>query len=199
MMRGHDLGGMFVDPGVSGSIPIRQRPAGRELLAVLKPGDTVIAAKLDRLFRSSSDALNTAQELKEQGVSLIISDMGPDPVTENGVSKLFFTMLAAFAEFERTRIAERVAEGRKAKAAAGGATGGEPKYGWRVVGQGRDARLAVHEGEQEVMRVVRRCKQAGMGLRETGRYLTMQGHLSRRGKPFSHEQVNRMLTAGGAM
>ncbi len=39
---------VFEEPGVSGGTALADRPGGRELLAVLRPGDTVIVAKLDR-------------------------------------------------------------------------------------------------------------------------------------------------------
>ena len=61
-------------------------------------------------------------------------------MTENGMAKLFFTMLAAFAEFERGRIAERTAEGRKSSA-AGGHLGGPALSGYHKVGAGKNAML----------------------------------------------------------
>src|ERR671917_2564176 len=103
---------------------LAERPGGRELLAVLRPGDTVIVAKLDRAFRNAADALATAETWKKRGVDLIVADMGTEPVTQNGVSRMFFGMLALVAQFERERIAERTAEGRAAKRRAGGHIGG---------------------------------------------------------------------------
>jgi hypothetical protein len=72
----------------------------------LKPGDTVITAKLDRMFRSALDALGVLADLKTKGVSLHMIDLGGD-VTGNGISKLVFTILSAVAEAERDRIRER--------------------------------------------------------------------------------------------
>src|SRR5215813_6780106 len=91
------------DQGVSGSIQLAKRPQGSRLWQQLQRNDVLIAAKLDRLFRSAEDALSTARQLQERSVSLILVDMGSDPVTGNGVSKLFFTLLAAISEFERSR------------------------------------------------------------------------------------------------
>ena len=48
-MHGLALARVFLEQGVSGSVPLGERPAGRELVAALQPGDAVIAAKLDRL------------------------------------------------------------------------------------------------------------------------------------------------------
>ena len=98
----------FDDVGVSGSIPLVNRPSGSRLCAALDTGDSIIVAKLDRLFRSAADALAMAETLKKQGVNLYILDMGTEPVTANGASRMFFGMLALVAEFERTRIKERL-------------------------------------------------------------------------------------------
>ena len=56
-MHGFTLAGVLVEEGVSGSVPVENRPVGGLLFAKLEHGDIVIAAKLDRLFRSALDAL----------------------------------------------------------------------------------------------------------------------------------------------
>src|SRR5688572_24667430 len=63
---GRDLAAVFVEEGVSGSIPLDQRPQGAALLAFAQPGDTIVAAKLDRLFRSALDALQTVEQLRKR-------------------------------------------------------------------------------------------------------------------------------------
>jgi DNA invertase Pin-like site-specific DNA recombinase len=193
MMRGETITRVFSDPGVSGGTPIGRRPGGAELMEALQPGDTVIAAKMDRIFRSAEDALVTAGRLQERQVKLVIADMGPDPVTENGAAKLFFTMLAAFAEFERNRIAERVTDGRRAKSRAGGFVGGLPPYGFRVVGSGRDAKLVQDEGEQETIKRARELRAQGLPVSEVAVALAEEGYFSRNGDEFMPMQVYRML------
>jgi DNA invertase Pin-like site-specific DNA recombinase len=141
LMKGLGLARIFQEQGVSGSLPLEDRPVGGELYHSLQPGDTLIVAKLDRAFRNAADALAKADGWKRGGVRLIVADMGPDPVTGNGVAKLFFGMLALVAEFERERILERTNDGRRAKAGRGGHVGGSAPFGYRVVGQGREARL----------------------------------------------------------
>src|SRR5215210_6860024 len=99
----------FVERGVSGSVPLAERPQGGALLDLVKPGDVIITPKLDRCFRSALDALDVLQKLKERGVSLHMIDLGGD-VTGNGISKLLFTILSAVAEAERDRIRERITD-----------------------------------------------------------------------------------------
>jgi putative DNA-invertase from lambdoid prophage Rac len=66
----------------------------------VKSGDVIITAKLDRMFRSALDALGVLGDLKARKVSLHMIDLGGD-VTDNGISKLVFTILSAVAEAER--------------------------------------------------------------------------------------------------
>ena len=77
-------------------------------------------------------------------------DVSTDPVMSSACGKLFFSMLASFAEFERMRIRERIAEGKTGKLARGGHAGGEAPYGWRIEGAGRLARLVEEPAEQAV-------------------------------------------------
>ncbi len=69
----HRLGGVesfFVEKGVSGSLELSKRLEGARLLSELKPGDVIICSKLDRMFRSARDALNTVKELETKRISL---------------------------------------------------------------------------------------------------------------------------------
>jgi DNA invertase Pin-like site-specific DNA recombinase len=139
------------EPGVSGGKPLADRPEGGPLLAELKPGDTLIVAKLDRAFRNAADALAVAEQLKGRKVDLIIADMGSEPVTQNGVSRMFFGMLALVAEFERDRIKERSNEGRMAKQRNGGHIGGSTPFGFRKIGTGRAAKLEADPVQQAAL------------------------------------------------
>lgn len=157
---------VITDPGVSGSIPLADRPGGFELMQRAGRGDTIVAAKLDRLFRSARDAINVAEELKARGVDLILMDLSTEPVNGDGVGKVMFNMMASFAELERTRIAERVSAGKAAKRTAGGYLGGVVPYGYRRVGQGKDSVLEKDEEQQAVIHTILRGHRAGMSLRQ---------------------------------
>lgn len=146
----------YEDAGVSGSALLTDRPAGARMMKDAQKGDCIIAAKMDRLFRSAIDALQTAEDLKQRGIDLILIDMGIEPVTGNGAGKLFFGILAMLAEFERERILERTADGRKAKLKKSGHCGGPPPYGFDVVGKGKEAMLVRNEDEQTALLEIRK-------------------------------------------
>jgi|SRR5215475_10495271 len=180
---------------LSGSVPFPEREHGGRLWADLQAGDTLIASKLDRVFRSCEDALASARQLQERSVSLIIADMGVEAVTGNGTSRLFFTMLAAFAEFERWRIKERMNDGRAGKKTKGGHIGGSAPYGFRVEGKGRDARLIPIESEQAAVVEAKRLRANHLTLSQVSAALATQGCFNRLGRPFTPVQIERMVKA----
>jgi DNA invertase Pin-like site-specific DNA recombinase len=194
--RGVDKWGVqiFTDAGVSGATKLAFRPAGAELLKTMQKGDIVIASKLDRMFRSASDALNMFDAFKEQGVDLVLYDMSAESVLESATAKLTVTILAAVAEMERVRIRERTAEGRKAKKARGGAVGTVP-FGFRKVGEGRSAVLEVNEDECRAREMMKELyySRKGYGYHAIAGELAAQGLVSRAGKPFTRMAIRRVI------
>ena len=184
---------LFSDPGISGSIPLEFRPAGKELLATAQSGDIVCAAKLDRMFRSASDALVTAERLKEAGVKLILFDLGAEPVTDNGMAKCFFTMASAFAELERVRIGERMESGRSQKRDRNGHLGGVAPYGYRVVGAKRESRLEPVPEEQPVLQEALDLAKRQLSSWKITKLLNEKGYKNRSGVPFECYQVKRII------
>ncbi len=132
MMHGLTVTQAFVERGVSGSVPLRDRPQGRAMLAALKPDDVVITPKLDRMFRSARDALDVLDDLKARNISLHMIDLGGD-VISNGISKLVFTILSAVAEAERDRIRERISTVKADQKTRGHYLGGIVPYGYKLV------------------------------------------------------------------
>jgi putative DNA-invertase from lambdoid prophage Rac len=182
----------FTDKGISGSVPLACRPQGKEMLEAAQSGDCIVASKMDRLFRSAIDALQTAEELKRRGVDLVLIDVSTDPVTGNGTGKLFFSILAVMAEFERDRIRERTEEGRRGKRARRGFMGGGVPIGFKVQGKGRDAQLEEDEREQAAIAKVKELLESKHQPGRIGRYLTKY-HPTRSGKPWQCVQVQRLI------
>lgn len=85
------------------------RPALDRLLSLLQEGDTVVVSSFDRLARSTKQLLELAERFDKEGVRLVSMKENLDTSTPQG--KLFFTISAAFAEFERSLIEERREEG----------------------------------------------------------------------------------------
>lgn len=79
------------------------------LLDYVREGDTVYIHDFSRLARNTKDLLSITEELNNKGVHLVSNKEGIDTSTPTG--KLMLTMIGAIAEFERTNLLERQAEG----------------------------------------------------------------------------------------
>jgi putative DNA-invertase from lambdoid prophage Rac len=169
-MHGLALARVFLEEGVSGSVPLGERPAGRELMAALEPGDAVIAAKLDRAFRSALDALQVVRAFTEQGIGLHLLDVGGN--IANGHGKLFMTIVAAFAEAESDRIKERIGEVKRDQRERGRFLGGKRPIGYRV---GPDGELVEDPQEQAALTQARELHAQGLSLRKISSALAEQG------------------------
>ncbi|PER23706.1 resolvase [Bacillus cereus] len=86
------------------------RPQFQELLSMLQTGDTLVVTKLDRFARSTVDAIQTVRSLFDRGIKVHILNMGLIEDTPTG--RLVFSVMSAFAEFERDMIVERTQEGK---------------------------------------------------------------------------------------
>ena len=103
-----------------------ERPGLTAGLDYLRPGDTLVVWKLDRLGRSVKDVLTIADDLHERGIGVrILTGKLSGSYSPAGEGKFFFTMMAAFAELERDIIHERTMAGLAA-ARAQGRNGGRP-------------------------------------------------------------------------
>jgi putative DNA-invertase from lambdoid prophage Rac len=114
----HAMGGDFAmefqDEGVSGSTPAAERPGYASMLQAIKamkvkPELCVYA--VDRLGRDSIDVQTTVRDLRAAGVRVNIHGLG---VIEGDTGELLLTLLAQFAQMERSRIRSRADAGRDA-------------------------------------------------------------------------------------
>ena len=167
MMKGWTVNEQFVERGVSGSTPFADRPEGKRLLTLAGKGDVIITPKLDRAFRSAYDALGVLEELKDRGVGLHMLDLGGD-VVNNGMSKMMFTVLAAFAEGERDRIRERIRDAKRHLASQRIFSGGRRPFGSDIVMDGETPRLVPNPAEMAVIERMRAMRKNGETFRAIG-------------------------------
>lgn len=118
---------IYTDRGFTGTN--RARPGLDQALAAVRSGDTLVVPKLDRLARSVPDARAIGDDLAGRGVKLQIGGSVHDPTDPMG--KLFFNILATFAEFEADLIRMRTCEGMAIARAKGKLRGRQPKLSTR--------------------------------------------------------------------
>jgi DNA invertase Pin-like site-specific DNA recombinase len=114
---------IYLDHGLTGTT--RNRPGLDQALAAVRAGDTLVVTKLDRLARSVPDARAIGDDLATRGVKLSLGGQVYDP--EDPMGKMFFTILATFAEFEVDLLRLRTKEGMAVARANGKLRGRQPK------------------------------------------------------------------------
>jgi DNA invertase Pin-like site-specific DNA recombinase len=140
---------LFVEDSVSGGVALAILPQGKRLMAAVRPGDTVIASKLDRMFRSAVGALTVIEDFRRRGVTLLLLDIGD--CSGNGVAKIVIAILSAVAEFERERIGERIRDSKVQLRLEAKQQGGTRPFGWQLGspnGKGAAPVLVRDEAEQ---------------------------------------------------
>ena len=120
---GVDEARIYTDHGLTGAN--RDRPGLAQALAAVRVGDILVVPKLDRLARSVPDARAIADELAKRGVKLALGASVYDPT--DPIGKMFFNILATFAEFEADLIRMRTREGMAVARAKGKLKGKKPK------------------------------------------------------------------------
>jgi DNA invertase Pin-like site-specific DNA recombinase len=120
------------------------RPVRDEALAQLQVEDTLTVWKLDRLGRSVMELLEIVNDLERRGIRFRCLTQPID--TSSAAGKMFLTLLAAFAEFERELMRERVLAGKARMKAEGKHPGGPRMFGYAADHQ------TVIEDEAELLR-----------------------------------------------
>ena len=118
---------IYLDHGLTGTN--RARPGLDQALAALREGDTLVVPKLDRLARSVPDARDIGDGLSARGIKLSLGGQVYDPTDPMG--KMFFNILATFAEFEVDLLRMRTREGMAVARAKGKLHGKQPKLSAR--------------------------------------------------------------------
>ena len=112
---------IYTDKDTGGKV---HRKGLDELLSKVQPGDKVVVMSFDRLARSVSQLLSISEDFQRRGIELVSVKEQIDTSTPCG--KLFFTITAAFAQFEKDMNNERTKQGLQA-AKKRGAKLGRPR------------------------------------------------------------------------
>lgn len=121
-------------------------------LAALKPGDTLIVWRLDRLGRSLPHLISVVGELGERGVAF--QSLNDNINTTSAQGRLVFHMMGALAEFERALISERTTAGIRAAQARGVRLGRRPTLDRMQIKHARSL-IAAGESPSNVARLLR--------------------------------------------
>jgi site-specific DNA recombinase len=185
---GLQLAETFTDAGISGGLPLEQRPGLLAALDALCRGDVLIVAKRDRLGR---DVLNVAmlERLTERKGARIVSAAGEGTDTNDPTSRLMRQVVDCFAEYERAIIRARTRAALAVKKARGERVGGIP-FGYQLAGEGHA--LEPHPEEQRAFALLRELRAAGYTYRAIAEELNRQGFRSRTGGLWVRQSVHQL-------
>jgi len=185
--KGFTLVGIIEDAGISGG-KNKARPGFIEVLNRIESGEveTLVLYSLERLSRDMLTLLALERLLDEHDIELHTVEGEVNTSTPDGFVN--FAMKAFLGEMERRQVKYRTKKVMEFKKAQGSIVGSVP-YGYRRL----QNQLEPEEGEQKVIAQAKSLYGASYSLSEICRRLTKQGHMTRNGKPFTVEQVKRIL------
>lgn len=185
--KGWELVKVVVDAGASAKN--LNRDGAREILDLVRRRacDVVVVVKLDRMFRNAMDALNTTNEFRRFGVDF--ASLSEDFDTSTAAGKMFFSLIATFAEFERNLIGDRTREALASKRADGYRVGEIP-LGFEA---DPDGRLLPIEEEQQVIARILQLRDAGFGYLRIANELNDAGTPAKKGGKWYPKTIRGVL------